>query len=1181
MTPSVKSLLLSLAAVVLSAFIPAHATITIVNADGAGEGLNDTTVVSPVGGNTATTIGDQRLNVFNRAAAILNATFDITQPVRVSANFDPLACNSSSATLGSAGPAQYHFLYDSGTSSYTVYPDALGNQLSNTDLDAGTVDINANFNSELGKTGCLDGYGWYLGYDAPTGTLNSLLSVVLHEIMHGMGFLSLLQSNGVTGATYNSDPVYDPYTQLLYDGTQGALLTALNDTQRAAAILNDGNLLWDGAQTNAQLSGFSAGVSGGRMQMYAPASYENGSSVSHFDTDATPNELMEPQYTEFLNTAGLAQYVLADIGWTLNTSNSAPVMTAISDQSLNEDGTLDVTLSASDADGDALTYAITSAATEFGASISGSTLSFSPDANYNGSGTVTVQVSDGVATDSASFTLTINAVNDAPVITAISDQNVDEDGTLSVTLAASDVDGDSLSYSVTSAASEFGASITGNTLSFSPDANYSGSGTVTVEVTDGTATDSASFTLTVNAVNDAPVIAVISNQNLDEDGTLDVTLSATDTENDTLIFSIVSAAADFGASISGTTLSFAPAADYNGSGTVTVQVSDGAAADSTSFTLTVNAVNDAPVMATSTDHSVTEGGTPLAITLTATDSDGDSLTFSLDSYDAALISASLSGTTLTINPDQNASGATTVDVSVSDGNLTANATLNINVLAADNEAPVWDDPAAVTLMAGGTDTITLSASDPDANPLTYSLTSVPAALTAVITDDTLALSADVSASGSYNLGLSVTDGALTDTSTLSVTVLPAFSLTTRSASYQDGDTLSAGLSDLNFALSGGDDELTATLFYNGADASDLLSVSSGNYVLAMPLSGAFAGDYTLSVSDNSGHSATFYLERPLRLNKPVLPLLIVDGSSQTLMIEGAVAASGIGLASSNPALTFADASGNTISTVSAADDADNFNATTVTLMTAATADFSSDVTLSATNVPDTAETLTFSLPKEVQFSVTDISLMPLQDATVSVSDDRFSVWNLSSSATTASDGTATLQMPAETLSVLASADGYQSKTVSVGGAETNMNIQLSESASAFTVSGIVQASGFDFLSEMPVLIIYFTDGSREILEVTSINSTSVRYRWEGDLSVKVPSYLSVNHSASMTVDSIINTEASEQSLNVTLINLNSAAETTTVVVTTTSSSSSSGGAFSWLLLVLLSVVTSRRRRQMR
>ena len=73
------------------------ATITIVNLDGASEGFNDPTPATPVGGNTGTTIGEQRLIVFERAAEIWGAQLVSTVEIKVEASFDPLDCDATSA----------------------------------------------------------------------------------------------------------------------------------------------------------------------------------------------------------------------------------------------------------------------------------------------------------------------------------------------------------------------------------------------------------------------------------------------------------------------------------------------------------------------------------------------------------------------------------------------------------------------------------------------------------------------------------------------------------------------------------------------------------------------------------------------------------------------------------------------------------------------------------------------------------------------------------------------------------------------------------------------------------------------------------------------------------------------------------------------------------------------------
>src|SRR5947199_3873676 len=80
-----------------------HATFVIVNNDGAGEGFNDPTPAAPVGGNTGTTVGQQRLNVFAKAGQIWDSILQSPITIRVQASFDPLSCSATSGVLGGAG----------------------------------------------------------------------------------------------------------------------------------------------------------------------------------------------------------------------------------------------------------------------------------------------------------------------------------------------------------------------------------------------------------------------------------------------------------------------------------------------------------------------------------------------------------------------------------------------------------------------------------------------------------------------------------------------------------------------------------------------------------------------------------------------------------------------------------------------------------------------------------------------------------------------------------------------------------------------------------------------------------------------------------------------------------------------------------------------------------------------
>ncbi len=105
--PGVAGLLFRLLPVLLMCLLAAPpvsaANFEIVNMDGAGEGFNDPTSVDPVGDNNGTTLGQQRRNLFQKAADIWGAAIKSSVTIRIQAKFDPLSCDASSAVLGSAG----------------------------------------------------------------------------------------------------------------------------------------------------------------------------------------------------------------------------------------------------------------------------------------------------------------------------------------------------------------------------------------------------------------------------------------------------------------------------------------------------------------------------------------------------------------------------------------------------------------------------------------------------------------------------------------------------------------------------------------------------------------------------------------------------------------------------------------------------------------------------------------------------------------------------------------------------------------------------------------------------------------------------------------------------------------------------------------------------------------------
>lgn len=228
------------------------ATITINVGDGAGEGFNDATVVSPVGGNAGTTLGEQRLIVFQTAAQTWGDLLESNVEIIINAQFDPLTCDQNGAVLGQAGAVTVQADFTNAPVADTWYSSALANSLADTDLSPASNDINATFNSNL-DTGCLNN-GWYYGLDGATPPgFTPLLPVVLHELGHGLGFQTF--TNGSSGAFLLNRP--DIWTNFMLDlQTNETWRDMGSNAERASSAINDPNLVWTGPNVTADLGQF-------------------------------------------------------------------------------------------------------------------------------------------------------------------------------------------------------------------------------------------------------------------------------------------------------------------------------------------------------------------------------------------------------------------------------------------------------------------------------------------------------------------------------------------------------------------------------------------------------------------------------------------------------------------------------------------------------------------------------------------------------------------------------------------------------------------------------------------------------------------------------------------------------------------------------------------------------------
>ena len=276
------------------------------------------------------------------------------------------------------------------------------------------------------------------------------------------------------------------------------------------------------------------------------------------------------------------------VSLTITSINDDPILTAIGNQSTNEDTNLTLSLKVSDVDSaDAHTFTVTSG-TNIMASISGDQLTFIPDQNFHGTENFTISVTDSgdpALTDSETITVTVTPVNDAPSITTTSLSGATEDTAYSATIEVSDVDdannGSDLSFSLSNQPTGMSISNTG-TISWTPTEGVTSSDEFTVTVADGQE-DSASpasqvFTIPVTPVNDAPTDIVLSSHVINENegtNTIIGELSTTDSDDTSHTYEITAGDTDAFA-ISGNNLVSSQTFDFEtkNSYSITIQTSD-------------------------------------------------------------------------------------------------------------------------------------------------------------------------------------------------------------------------------------------------------------------------------------------------------------------------------------------------------------------------------------------------------------------------------------------------------------------------------------------------------------------------------------------------------------------------------------------------------------------------------
>ncbi|WP_250158983.1 tandem-95 repeat protein [Vibrio alginolyticus] len=459
--------------------------------------------------------------------------------------------------------------------------------------------------------------------------------------------------------------------------------------------------------------------------------------------------------------------------------NDAPIATNDAIQT-DEDSqvVIDVLANDSDIEGDDLIITSASVPEEQGiVEIIDGKLVFTPAENFNGNATISYTISDGELEDEAQVSVTVNSVNDAPI--ASNDTTITEEDssvTIDVLPNDTDIDGDTLSIESASVPEAQGTvEIVDGKLVFTPAENFHGDAEITYTVTDGALTDQATVNVTVNAVNDTPVVeSNLADQTLAEDFTpysidLNTAFSDVDNVDGELTFS-VSGNSNIQVAIVNGIATFTPTADWNGSEALTFTATD---PSGESVSQTVN-FTVAPVADIVADKATVVEDTPTIIKVLGNDTfEGNDKVVSLDTNNGpanGTVSVNSDGS-VTYTPNDNYHGTDSFTYIVTSGGVSESTTVNVDVTpvndapVATNDTAITDEDTSVTIDVLPNDT------DIDGDKLSIESASVPETQgTVEIVDGKLVFTPVENFHGDAEITYTVTDGALTDQATVNVTV---------------------------------------------------------------------------------------------------------------------------------------------------------------------------------------------------------------------------------------------------------------------------------------------------------------------------------------------------------------------------------------------------------------------------
>ncbi len=542
-------------------------------------------------------------------------------------------------------------------------------------------------------------------------------------------------------------------------------------------------------------------------------------------------------------------------------ANNPPSIDSTPVTSATEGAVYSYDVDASDADGDTLTYSLATAPAGMSIDSANGLISWTPTTAQVGSQSVSVQVEDGKGgSDTQNFDVTVDAIpNTPPTIDSTPVTSVTEGAAYSYDVDASDADGDTLSYSLTAAPSGMTIDSATGLIDWIPSAAQIGSHVVVVQVSDGNGgLTNQSFSVTVNPIpNTAPSIDSTPVTTATEGSAYSYDVNASDTDGDTLTYSLTTAPAGMSIDSASGLISWTPTAAQVGSQSVSVQVDDGnGGSASQSFSIAVDAIPNTPPSIDSTPVTTVTEGSAYSYDVNASDADGDSLSYSLVTAPSGMLINNITGL-VSWTPTTAQIGAHPVSIEVDDGNGgTASQSFTLTVEALPNSAPTIDSTPVTSATEGTAYSYDVDASDADGDTLTYSLTTAPAGMSIDSASGLISWTPTAAQVGSQSVSVQVDDGnggSASQNFSITVAAIPNSAPTIDSTPVFSATEGTAYSYDVDASDSDGD-----SLTYSLTTAPAGMGINSASGLISWTPTSAQVGSQsvTVQVDDGNGGSAT-------------------------------------------------------------------------------------------------------------------------------------------------------------------------------------------------------------------------------------------------------------------------------------------------------------------------------------